>query len=211
MNDLSMDDLRQIEEELFPKAAAGSHGSSIQFDDLDEQTNPIGVDFDFNVNDTNGSKPKMDTLRSSFDMPDEIRREIDCMERQFLREQFVATARGSQIGVFDESGGRYCGTVLHAGPDRLELMNCLSQEAIPGPDGQLQCKKSHIPFLTIETSAVIHFVTIAPPPPNFPKTDEEIDPSDYSVAEIVNRSGQRHRWGRVPVPANADEAFATVE
>lgn len=119
-------------------------------------------------------------------------------EREFRREQIAETTRGSQVGVYDETGGRYCGTVLHAGPDRLELMNCLSQEAIPGPDGQLQCKKSHIPFLTIESSTVIHFVTIAPPPPNFPKTDEEIAPSDYSVAEIVNRSGQRHRWGQAP-------------
>ena len=78
------------------------------------------------------------------------------------------------------------------------MMNCLSQEAIPGPDGQSQCKKSHIPFVTIETSAVTHFVTIAPPPPSFPETDEEIDPADYSVAEIVNRSGQRIGWGTAP-------------
>lgn len=158
----------------------------------------VGVDFDFNVNGTNAPKPTTDTLRSTFAMPEEIRREIDGMERQRFREEIIATARGSQVGVYDESGGRYCGTVLRAGPDRIEMMNCLSQEAIPGPDGQTQCKKSHIPFLTIETSAVTHFVTIAPPPPGFPKTDEEIDPSDYAVAEIVNRNGQRLSWGKAP-------------
>ena len=86
------------------------------------------------------------------------------------------------------------------------MMNCLSQEVIPGPDGQQQCKKSHIPFLTIETSVVTHFVTIAPPPPNFPETDEEIDPADYTVAEIVNRSGQRLSWGKAPEAADVGVA-----
>jgi hypothetical protein len=161
-------------------------------------TEKVGVDFDFNVNSTIEPKPTTDTLRSTFAMPEEIRREIDGMERQRLREEIIASPRGSQVGVYDESGGRYCGTVLRAGPDRIEMMNCLSQEVIPGPDGQQQCKKSHIPLLTIETSAVTHFAMIAPPPPNFPKTDEEIDPSDYTVAEIVNRSGQRLSWGKAP-------------
>lgn len=165
----------------------------------------VGVEFDFNVNGTNTPKPTTDTLRSTFAMPEEIRREIDGMERQRLREEIIATPRGSQVGVYDESGGRYCGTVLRAGPDRIEMMNCLSQEAIPGPDGQSQCKKSHIPFVTIETSAVTHFVTIAPPPPNFPETDKEIDPADYSVAEIVNRSGQRIGWGTAPAKDESKE------
>ena len=168
---LSMDDLHEIEEERNPDTA----GREIE------------------------PKQTADTLRSSFVMPDEIRQEIDSMERKFLREQIVATARGSQVGVDDESGGRYSGTVLRAGPDRVELMNCLSQEVIPGPDGQKQCKTSHIPFLTIETSAVTHFVTISPPPPGFPATDDEIDGTEYSVAEIVNRSGLRQRWGKPPV------------
>lgn len=128
------------------------------------------------------------------------------VDREPLRDQIIATPRGSQVGVYDESGGRYCGTVLRAGPDRIEMMNCLSQEVIPGPDGQSQCKKSHIPFVTIETSAVTHFVTIAPPPPNFPETDEEIDPADYTVAEIVNRSGQRIGWGTAPEAADAGVA-----
>ena len=98
-------------------------------------TEKVGVDFDFNVNSTIDPKPSTDALRSTFAMPEEIRREIDGMERQRFREEIIATARGSQVGVYDESGGRYCGTVLRAGPDRIEMMNCLSQEAIPGPDG----------------------------------------------------------------------------
>lgn len=165
----------------------------------------VGVDFDFNVNDTIEPQPTADTLRSSFVMPEEIRQEIDSMERKFLQEQIVATARGSQVGVHDESGGRYSGTVLRAGPDRVDMMNCISQEVIPGPDGQKQCKTSHIPFLTVETSAVTHFVTIAPPPPDFPATDDEIDGTEYSVAEIVNRSGQRQRWGKPPVMGESSQ------
>lgn len=125
-------------------------------------------------------------------------KEIASLDREFIREQITSTARGSQVGVQEETGGRYSGTLLFAGPDRMEILNCISQEAIPGPNGQKQCKTSHIPFLTVETSAVTHFVTIAPPPPDFPVTDDEIDGADYSVAEIVNRSGVRQRWGRAP-------------
>ena len=179
---LSMDDLHEIEEVL--------------------GLNPAGRE----------SEPKQtaDTLRSTFVMPEEIRQEIDSMERKFLREQIVVTARGSQVGVHDESGGRYTGTVLRAGPDRMEMMNCISQEVIPGPAGQKQCKTSHIPFLTIETSAVTHFVTIAPPPPGFPATDDEIDGTEYSVAEIVNRSGHRQRWGKPPGKGESNRGTACL-
>jgi hypothetical protein len=184
----SMNVLREIEESLMTKP----------------QTNAIGVDFDFNVNDpvmndTVKSKPTTGTPRSSFDMSDQDMEDLAAEKRKWLREEIAGAPRGSQVGLHDESGGRYCGTVLHAGSDRLELMNCLSQETIPGPDGQLQCKTSHIPFLTIETSAVTHFVSVSPPPPDFPATDDEFDGTEYSVAEIVNRSGQRQRWGKPPV------------
>ena len=171
LNDLSMDDLHEIEEELFLDAAEGVNG----------------VDFDFNVDDTidpSGQRQRWVKLAGHDD--------------PFLQEQIVATARGSQVGVHDESGGRYSGTVLRVGPDRIEMMNCISQEVIPGPDGQKQCKTSHIPFLTVQTSAVTHFVTVSPPPPGFPATDDEIDGTEYSVAEIVNRSGTRQRWGKAP-------------
>lgn len=190
INDLSMDDLREIEQELFLDAAQGK----------------IGVDFDFNVNRTSVHPA------GSVAMSDRALNELARMERHFLHEQIVATARGSQVAVRDESGGRYCGTLLRAGPDRIEMMNCISQEVIPGPDGQQQCKTSHIPFLTVETSAVTYFGMVAPPPPGFPATDEEIDGSEYSVAEIVNRSGQRQRWGKAPEAGHStdDEAIATV-
>ena len=177
MDDLSMDDLREIEEELFLKTvdrkieqnhAAGSPGSSL-------------------------------VMSGSFDISDKDMEDLAAEKRKWLREEIAGSPRGSQVGIHDESGGRCCGTVLQAGPDRIEMMNCISQEVIPGPDGQKQCKTSHIPFLTVETAAVIHFVTISPPPPGFPATDEEIDGTEYSVAEIVNRSGQRQRWGRAPV------------
>ena len=124
--------------------------------------------------------------------------DLTAEKRKWLREEIAGTPRGSQVGVHDESGGRYCGTVLRTDSDRIEMMNCISQEVIPGPDGQKQCKTSHIPFLTVQTSAVTHFVTVSPPPPGFPATDDEIDGTEYSVAEIVNRSGTRQRWGKAP-------------
>ncbi len=171
LTDLSKDDLRWIEEELFLIAAG--HKT--------EQKHTAG------------------TPRSSFVMSDMDMEDLTAEKRKWLREEIAGTPRGSQVGVHDESGGRYCGTVLRAGPDRIEMMNCISLEVIPGPAGQQQCKTSHIPFLTVETSAVTHFVTVSPPPPGFPATDDEIDGTEYSVAEIVNRSGHRQRWGKAPV------------
>lgn len=175
INDLSMDDLREIEAELFLDAQkiAGVPRNSIEFDDRDKQA-------------------------------------IDDMEGEFLREQITSTLRGSQVGIYDEFGGRYTGTVLRAGPKQVEIMNCISQEVIPGPDGQRQCKTSHIPFLTVDTSAVTHFVTISPPPSDFPATNDEIDGTEYSVAEIVNRSGQRQRWGRPPVKSESNRGTASL-
>ena len=130
-------------------------------------------------------------------------KELKNLHREFLREQIINTPRGSQVGIHDASGGRYTGTVLRAGPDCLEMMNCISQEVVPGPDGQQQCKTSHIPFQRFQTSAVTHFIAISPPPASFPASDDEIDGTEYSVAEIVNRSGQRQRWGRPPVQAES--------
>ncbi len=130
-------------------------------------------------------------------------KEFARLDNEFLLEQMINTPRGSQVGIHDKSGGRYTGTILRSTPDSIELMNCISQEAIPGPDGQQQCKTSHIPFQKIQTSAVTHFIAISPPPASFPASDEEIDGTEYSVAEIVNRSGQRQRWGRPPVQAES--------
>ena len=176
INDLSMDDLREIEAELFLEV----------------------VDREIEEQRAAGNRRSSLVMSGSFDMSDKDMEDLAAEERKRLREEIVATARGSQVGVHDESGGRYCGTVLRAGPDRIEMMNCLSQEAIPGPDGQQQCKTSHIPLLTVETSAVTHFVTVAPPPRGFPASDDDIDGTEYSVAEIVNRSGARQRWGKAP-------------
>jgi hypothetical protein len=185
---LSMNDLHRIDEGL-------------SLDTVGRQIEP---------NYATGTSRSSLVMSGSFEMSDRGMKEIASQEREFLREQISGTARGSQVGIYDESGGRYSGTVLYAGPDRMEMINGVSQEAIPGPDGLAQCKTSHIPFLTVETSAVTHFVTIAPPPPDFPATDAEIDGEEYSVAEIVNKSGARQRWGKAPVTAPSNSRVALV-
>ena len=185
----SMDDLHQIEEGL-------------SVDTVRHQIEPKQAA---------GNSRSSLVMSGSFAISDKDMTELASQEREFIREQIAGTARGSQVGVCDESGGRYSGTFLLAGPDRIEILNCISQEAIPGPDGQAQCKTSHIPFLTVETSAVTHFVTIAPPPPDFPATDEEIGGAEYSVAEIVNRSGVRQRWGKAPVTAPSNAGVTLIQ
>lgn len=177
LNDLSPEDLRQLKAEMFT-AAQNQQAEKEQ----------------------NTSTPPSST--ASHDVIVDTK-EFARLDNEFLLEQMINTPRGSQVGIHDKSGGRYTGTILRSSPDSIEMMNCLSQEAIPGPDGQQQCKTSHIPFQKIQTSDVTHFIAISPPPAGFPASDDEIDGTEYSVGEIVNRSGQRQRWGKSPVPAES--------
>jgi hypothetical protein len=77
-------------------------------------------------------------------------------------------------------------------------MTCISQEVVSGPNGLRQSKTSHVPFQSFRTSNVTHFVVISPPPPGFPASNDDIDCTEYGVAEIVTKSGRRHRWGKPP-------------
>jgi hypothetical protein len=133
----------------------------------------------------------------------EIQQESVQLRREFIQQQIASVPRGSQIGLHDDSGRRYVGTVLASGPDLLELMNCVSQEVVPGPNGQRQSKTSHVPFQSFRTSSVTHFVAISPPPPHFPASNEDIDRTEYGVAEIVTKSGHHHRWGKPPELADS--------
>lgn len=132
----------------------------------------------------------------------EIQQESVQLRREFIQQQIASVPRGSQIGIHDDSGRRYVGTVLASGPDLLELMNCVSQEVVPGPNGQRQSKTSHVPFQSLRTSSVTHFVAISPPPPHFPASNKDIDCTEYGVAEIVTKSGHHHRWGKPPEPTD---------
>ncbi len=116
-------------------------------------------------------------------------------DREFSKELILKTPRGSQVSLVDEAGRRYIGTLLSADAKGIELMNSICRETVPGPNSQLQCKTSHVPFQSLETSSMTHFILISPPPDDASQ-DLAYDSGDVTVEAIVYKSGRRQRWGR---------------
>ena len=71
----------------------------------------------------------------------------------------------------------------------------------------MQCKTSHVPFQSLETSAMTHFVLIAPPPDDASQHLAH-QGDDVTVEAIVYKSGRRQRWGR---PLEGDESIPTTD
>jgi hypothetical protein len=117
-------------------------------------------------------------------------------DREFSKKLLLSTPRGSQVSLVDDSGRRYIGTLLSADVEDVELMNCVSKEVVPGPNGQKQCKTSHVPFQSLDTSSLTHFILVSPPPPDNAPQDLAYDSSDVTVEALVYKSGGRQRWGR---------------
>ena len=120
----------------------------------------------------------------------------------FLRDQVSKTTRGTEIGVYDDAGIRYCGTVLEANAEVVVLMNCMSREIVKTPDGQQQVKTSHVPFQEVQVSRITHFVEVASPSPDFPATDEDLEPEDVRLETMISQSGRRYSWGQPSVAAD---------
>ncbi len=139
--------------------------------------------------------------KRTFDMNDPV----DWQEAYASAEQFLIvpqlvadTPLGSQVHIVDKSDKRFIGTLLNSGPDGVELMNCICREVVPAPDGQQQCKTSHVPFQSLKTSAMTRFVVISPPSADFAIPDQDMDTREVSIEEIVFKSGRRQRWGKPP-------------
>ncbi len=139
-------------------------------------------------------------LRSTFDLddPEETQASLDALNREFIRDMLKDTPRGSQVHIVDAEDHRYTGTLLRSGSDQVELLSCMSREVVPGPDGQQQCKTSHVAFQTLPVATMTHFTVLSKPPANFPATDEEIDGHDLGIDEIVFFTGRRQGWSPAP-------------
>jgi len=131
--------------------------------------------------------------------------------RELIAEEVAKASCGSQVHLAVDSDRRFIGTVLSAGPDGVELMNCICRETVPGPHGQRQCKTSHVPFQSFETSTLTHFRVLSPPSRGFAVPDNEMDTSGVSVAEIVYRDGHRQRWGQPPGQTEFDHGTAFLD
>ena len=128
------------------------------------------------------------------------------IDRQSLRELAVATPRGSQVRIADESDSRlFIGTLLHVTDEQVDLMNCVCREPVPTSDGRKQCKTSHVPFQSFKAPSLTHFTVLAPPASDFPSPETELDTSDVCITGLVFKSGRHQRWGQPPKHSAADE------
>jgi hypothetical protein len=158
--------------------AVGPNGPSRKSNDAP----PLAGDFDFDLNDSTA-------------VPGEVQDALTGLDREFSKELLLNTPRGSQVSLVDESGHRYIGTLLSADAQGVELMNSVCRETVPGPNGQMQCKTSHVPIQSLETSSLTHFILISLPPDDASQ-DLAYDSGDVTVEAIVYKSGRRQRWGR---------------
>lgn len=138
-------------------------------------------DFDFNLND-----------------PTDGQRMLASIDRETLVQEIVQTAPGSLVRVVDEFDRSYTGTLLKGSADSVELMNCVTKEPVPSPGGQLQCKTSHFPMQSFQTSALNGFTAFSPPPPDFVAPDLTEDGSSITMAGIIYKDGRSQRWGQSP-------------
>lgn len=124
------------------------------------------------------------------------------------RELLLKTPPGSQVIVYDDSNRTYSGAVLRATPDTLELKSCLCKETIPGPNGQLQCKTSFIPFQTLSMPTLRRYVLVS-----WPEQAASDETGDLVIEEIIFMNGRRQRWGkpRAADPSDEQTGTATIE
>ena len=146
-------------------------------------------------------------LNGSTTVPAEVQDALVELDREFSKELLLNTPRGSQVSLIDESGHRYIGTLLSADAKGVELMNSVCRETVAGPNGQMQCKTSHVPIQSLETSSLTHFIPISPPPDETSQ-DLAYDSDDVTVEAIVYKSGRRQRWGR---PLEHGESASTTD
>ncbi len=151
------------------------------------------LDFDFNLND-----------------PAERQKALAKINHEIMGQSIAETPPGSQVSVVVDFDHRYTGTLLKGETNSIELMNCIGKEAVSGPNGQLQCKTSHVPFQSFKTSSMTSFSVIAPPRPDFALPDINQDSRAVTVADIVYKDGRHQRWGQPPEMGNSDHATGSA-
>lgn len=138
--------------------------------------------------------------------PAEAHAELAANNRENTEQLLLQTPPGAQVHLVDDLDRRYLGTLLSASPDELQLKNCICREVVAAPDGQQQCKTSHVPFQTLKTESLTHVTVVSPPSPNFESTDAD-DTSDVTVDTLVFKSGRRQRWGQPADPGLINRAI----
>lgn len=113
------------------------------------------------------------------------------LNRHGTKMEIEGAPCGSFVNVVDDSDRRMIGTLINKSRDQVELMNCICQETVPGPEGQPQCKRSHTPFCSIKIASMTHFSALAPPSSDFESLQKDNDSDDATVVEVVFMSERR--------------------
>lgn len=123
---------------------------------------------------------------------------------------FYSTPPGSQIRLVDDQYRHYMGTVMSVDHQRIELVNCVTQEMVAGRDGKRQLRTSHVPYQSLETRSLTEYFVISKPSRDTTAADLVYDSDDVTVDAVVYKNGSRQRWGeslqRDAVAANTDSA-----
>jgi len=137
----------------------------------------------------------MHQLTRDFNLDDPVdrRKMSESLDHELMQLEIANTPVGSKVSIVVDFDQQFTGTVVNKNCDGVELMNCICKEAVPGLNGQRQCKTSHVPFQAFKTSAMTHFAVIAPPVANFAPPDLQDNAGVVSVAEIVFKDGHRHQ------------------
>jgi hypothetical protein len=112
------------------------------------------------------------------------------MREEILRAEISRTPLRTQVNCVDESGQSICGTLQSKNRHEVELVNCICQEVIPGPDGEKQAKYSHVPWQAIKISCLTHFVDLSDMQGKSSRRDSIDDISRSSVKGILLMNGR---------------------
>ncbi len=107
-----------------------------------------------------------------------------------LEQKLSEIPSGSQVAILDESGQAYNAIVSGIERDGLMLFNCMTQESVPGPDGNSQLRTRCVPWQTIPIPQISNCAIVSPPPSDLAPADED-NHCDLCVADIIYKSGRR--------------------
>ncbi len=122
-------------------------------------------------------------------VPSELEHYPDSPEK--LQTEIAAITRGSHVFIVDDSDQRFNGILMQSNPQRVELMNCLWRETVPGEDGQTQFKTNHIAFQSFNTSSIKSFGIVSPPPQGLDVAELGEDSCELCIDKFAYQSDRR--------------------
>ena len=146
------------------------------------------LDFSFNLND-----------------PVESRAALANIDHELMRLEIANTRPGSMVSVSNEIGRQFHGTLFKKGPNSVEVMNCIGKEVVPGPNGDNQCKTTHVPFQSFGISTLLRFAAHVPASKKKPVRGIRYDVGDTTVDALIFKSGRRLNWSEPPATGELDD------